>query len=199
MPLRLDRLMRDVAITENNGRPTLQYQAAEQRKIEQIEIAFLNLEEQVALIAAAQEAANAANLAAVAANDAAVAAQGAADDAASVSQLTTSGVSGLTLTATDAGANVTITVSAHTRVYGDGTSVAVSGGSITGLAYSMAFYIYYDDALRAGGAVTYQATTSQATGAQTGNRHALGAVTTPAALGAPVGGNPNLPPGVQEP
>jgi hypothetical protein len=197
--VRLDRLQRNVAITESNGRPTLQFQAAEQRKIEQIEAAFQSLEEQVAAIAAAQAAANAANAAAVAADAAAVAAQGAADDAASISQITSSGVSGLTMTATDAGANATITISGHTRVYGDGTSVSVTGGSITGLAYSTTYYVYYDQASRLGGAVTYQATTSQATGAQTGNRHALGAVTTPAAAGAPINGNNNLPPGVVEP
>lgn len=197
--MRLDRLLRNVAITESNGRPTLQFQAAEQRKIEQIEAAFQSLEEQIALIAAAQAAADAADAAAIAANAAAAAAQGAADDAASISQLTSSGVSGLTMTATDAGANATITISGHTRVYGDGTSVSVTGGTVTGLLYSTTYYVYYDQPSRAGGAVTYAATTNQATGAQTGDRHALGAVSTPAALGGPINGNNNLPPGVVEP
>lgn len=203
MTIRLDRLQRDVSITEGNGRPTLQFQAAEQRKIEQIEAAFQSLEEQIALIAAAQAAADAADAAAIAANAAAVIAQDAADDAllaadgaASVGQITSSGVAGLTMTATDAGADVTITISAHTRIYGDGTTVSVSGGSLTGRSYSTDYYIYYDDVARAGGAVSYQSTTTAATAAQTGDRHSLGAVSTPAAAGAPILGKYNLGPGL---
>jgi len=192
MALRLDRLQRGDRIADSDGIISLFFQSLWQRVMETIERADTTQQEQIDAIAAA-------NAAAAAANAAAVIAQGAADDAASVSQLTTSGVSGLTITATDAGADVTITISAHTRVYGDGTSVAVSGGTLLGRPYSTVLYLYYDDPTRAGGAVTYQSTTSQATGAQTGDRHSLGAVTTPAAAAGPVTGSPNLPPGVVEP
>jgi hypothetical protein len=38
------------------------------------------------------------------------------------------------LTASDAGTDATITIASHTRLYGDATSLSVTGGSITGLA-----------------------------------------------------------------
>lgn len=117
--------------------------------------------------------------------------------------LANSYVTGLTITATDAGSDVTITISAHNRVYPqpDGTNVTVSvnGGSLTARAYSTQYWIYYDDASRAGGAVTYQTTTTATTAAQTGNRHSVGAVTTPAAAGPPAPGNVLQPPGYVEP
>lgn len=144
--------------------------------------------------AAAQAAADAANTAAAAADAAAAAAQGAADDATAATEenarflaISNSNTTGLTITATDAGANVTVTFSAHTRHYADGTSVAVNGGSITGLSYTTQYFFYYDQASLAGGAVTYQSTTSgpaaQTTGPGTANesRHYVGSVVTPAA------------------
>lgn len=188
MTVRLDRLQRGLKIQGDNG-VTIDFQTLWQNAMEQIEDALNSVLD-------AQAAAAAADAAAIAANAAADNAQAAADGAGEASSLATSGTSGLTITATDAGADVTITISAHTRVYGDGTSVAVSGGSLTGRPYSTILYIYYDDAARTGGTVTYQSTTSQATAAQTGDRHSLGAVTTPAAAAGPVTGAPNLPPGV---
>jgi hypothetical protein len=89
-----------------------------------------------AAAAAANTAAAAANAAAVAADAAAVAAQDTADQVLAESTLANSFTTGLTITATDAGANVTIAMSAHSRVYGDGTTVAVNAGNVTGLAYS---------------------------------------------------------------
>lgn len=152
-----------------------------------------------AAIAAAAAAAAAANTAAAAANTAAATAQSTADAIERESNLVNSYVTGLTLSAADAGADTTITVSAHTRVYGDGTSVAVNGGSITGVPYSTAAHVYYDQVSRAGGAVTYAYSTSAATAAQTGDRHSVGAVTTPAAAAPPSNGNPVRPPGYVEP
>lgn len=143
-----------------------------------IQAALVSLD---AATAAAQAAADAAN-AATATNTAAT-------------SLANSYVSGLTLSATDAGTNATITISAHTRVYGDGTSFSVSGGSLTALAYNTTYYIYYDQPSRAGGAVTYQSTTDAAVSAQTGDRHVVGSATTPLAAGIPIDGNPVLPPG----
>lgn len=134
-----------------------------------------------AATAAAQAAADNANAAATATTN--------------VTSLANSYVSGLTLTASDAGTDATITISAHTRVYGDGTSVSVSGGSLTGLAYDTTYYIYYDQPSRAGGSVTYQSTTDATVAAQTGDRHVVGSTTTPLAAGAPIDGDPVLPPG----
>lgn len=191
-PIRLDRLLRFEKMANSDGTVTAEFQAKWQSVME-------NIESSVNAVIDAQNAADAANAAAAAADAAAAAATSAAATASADSSLASSGVTGLTMTATDAGANATVTISAHTRIYGDGTSVAVSGGSVTGLAYSTGYYIYYDQASRAGGAVTYQTTTSAATAAQTGDRHSLGAVTTPAGGGGPVDGNVNLPPGVVEP
>lgn len=189
MALKLPRLQRTTPIVDNNGFPSLQFHRDNDKFASSIEEAFNQLAESVAAIAAAQAAADAANAAADAANTA-------ADAAASTAAMTSSGVTGVTITATDAGADATVSISAHTRVYGDGTSVSVSAGTVTGQAYSTLLYIYYDQPSRAGGSVTYLATTSQATAAQTGDRHLVGQVTTPAALGGPTDGDYVGAPGV---
>lgn len=189
MPLKLPRLQSRVAVTDRAGLPDRAFHQWWDNFARTLETAVNDLADSVAAIAAAQAAADAANAAAAAADAAALAAQGAADDAAATSSLANSGVTGATITATDAGADATITISAHTRVYGDGTTVSVNGGSITGRAYSTLYYIYYDQASRAGGAVTYLSTTSESTAAQTGDRHLVGVVTTPAAAAPDTGGD----------
>lgn len=193
---RYNKLQRGVPIVDRSGQPTAPFQLYWQQAIE-------GLQNQIDAITAAQAAADAANAAATAAqtaadnaDTAATAAQSAADEANSNTAITASYVTGLTLTATDAGTNATISISAHTRVYGDATSVSVNSGTITALAYSTAYFIYYDQPSRAGGAVTYQATTSITTAAQTGDRHTVGRVTTPAAAAPPNNGNGVEPPGV---
>lgn len=201
--MRLDRLQRGNPIVGSDRAPSAQFQALWQRTVENIEAALAQLQDQIDLIAAAQAAADAAQTAAdtataaaAAADAAATTAQGAADTANSTSALANSGVTGITITATDAGSSATVNISSHTRVYADGTSVSVAGGSVTGLGYSTFYYIYYDQPSRAGGSVTYQATTSEATAAQTGDRHTVGSVTTPAAAAGDTGGNFVRPPGV---
>jgi hypothetical protein len=165
------------------------------------ETAFNALEDAVIAIQAAQDAADAANAAAAAADASASAAQDTADAITNESALSGSYVSGVTLAASDAGANATITISAHTRHYPqpDGTTddVAVNGGSVTALAYDTLYYVYYDDAARAGGAVTYAATTTEATAAQLGDRHTVGAIRTPLAAAPPTSGNTTRPPGTR--
>lgn len=195
-PIRLDRLLRFDRVADANGMASGDLQAKWQRVMEEIESSVNAVIDAQNAADAANAAAAAADAAAAAADAAATAAQTAAETAAADSSLASSGVTGLTMTATDAGASATITISGHTRIYGDGTSVSVTGGSITGLAYSTEYWIFYDQSSRVGGVVTYQATASPATAAQTGDRHSLGAVTTPAALGGPIDGNINLPPGI---
>ncbi len=91
---------------------------------------------------------------------------------------------------------MTIAISAHTRIYGDGTSVAVAGGTLTGQPYSTSIWVAYDQPSRAGGAVSYQAfLTVQGNGAGDPDRHFVGAVATPAAAAPPVDGLPVIPPG----
>lgn len=196
MPLKLPRLPRDSEIVDGKGMPSFKMQLWWNELARNLETAFDGLEETVTAVAAAQAAADTANAAAAAADTAATNAQTAADDAAATSALTTSGVTGAAVTATDAGASATINITAHTRVYGDGTSVAVNAGSVTGRAYSTLYYVYYDQASRAGGAVTYVSTTSQTTAAQTGNRHLVGQVTTPAAAAPDTSGDYVGAPGV---
>lgn len=167
--------------------------------------AMSQIETTVNEVLAAQEAAAAANAAAAAANTAAAAANTAAADAAdtadavmSASNINNSYVSGLTLTAADAGTDATASISAHTRVYGDGTSVAVNAGTVLHLLYSTNYWIYYDQASRAGGAVTYAASTAPI-GNRPPDQHFVGAISTPAALGAPSNGHGANPPGYAAP
>lgn len=206
MALKLPRLPRNVPLIDANGAATLQFQRWWQDLAQTIEThegfqdAIIGLEEATV---AAQEAADAANTAATdaatAATDAQTAADGAqaaADATTAQNNLTNSYPSTNPLSATDAGANATITIAGHNRIYGDGTTVAITGGSLTALAYSTEYFVYYDDPTRAGGAVTFVSTTSATTAAQTGDRHLVGSVTTPAAAAPPTTGEAVQPPGV---
>jgi hypothetical protein len=89
-------------------------------------------------------------------------------------------------------------ITAHTRYYADGSSVAVNSGTITGLTLGAYYYIYYDQASRLGGAVTYVATTvagdAQPSTANP-NRHSVGSVLMPALISdPPLPGFPTYPP-----
>jgi hypothetical protein len=77
-----------------------------------------------------------------------------------------------------ASADGTITIAAHTRRYTNGDSVSVSAGSVSGLANETRYTVYYSDAAREGGMVTYVATTNAV--AQGGNTHVVGVATVPA-------------------
>jgi hypothetical protein len=109
---------------------------------------------------------------------------------------------GSVLTAADVGTDCTITIANHVRVYPvqgsiDVPDVSITGGALTGKAFSTRFYIYYDDTTLAVTAPTFVATTSSATsqvGAAAG-RHFLGFVDTPADGGAPTDGEGGSPPG----
>ena len=193
MTFRIDRFSMNEAVAMAGGDARLGRQIKGR-----LDKAFTRIEEQINDILAAQAAATAANAAAVAANSAAAtansaasAAQSTADSISSADQLAKSYVSGTPpiLTASDAGSDATITIAAHTRNYpqpdGTVTSVSVAGGTLTGRSYSTVYYVYYDQASRAGGTVSYQTTTSDATAAQIGDRHCVGAVETPAAAAPP--------------
>ena len=145
--------------------------------------------------ATATTAAATAQTSATAANTAATTANTVATAVTAQSNIASSYVTGCTVTATDAGASATVSISAHTRIYADGTSVAVNAGSVTALTYSTKFYVYYDQVSRLGGAVTYAVTTSPTTAAQLGSRHVVGSVTTPVATGVLTTGFIVLPPG----
>jgi hypothetical protein len=113
----------------------------------------------------------------------AAAAQVTANTVQSQTSLANSYVTGLTISGADTGSSITLTISTHTRMYADGTSVSVNGGTLTGLSYSTAYYIYYDDPNRAGGTVIYHTTTDPTVAAQLNGRHVVGSLTTPASTG----------------
>lgn len=196
MALRLPRLQRETALVEDTKRPTLVFMRWWDSVAAQVEIAINGIQDALTAAGIAQTAAENAQTAADAAAAAASAAQASATSGNEVASLTNSGVTGLTLTATDAGSDATVSISAHTRVYGDGTTVSVNSGTLTGLSYSETYYIYYDDPTRAGGAVTYLSSTSEADGIQAGDTHLVGLVTTPAALDPDTDGIRVRPPGV---
>lgn len=83
------------------------------------------------------------------------------------------------LSADDVGTTTTITIAAHTRQYGFGL-VSLNAGSISGLAFSTKYYVYYDDPNYAGGAVSYQATTNLQDVVAGNHRIYVSSITTPA-------------------
>ncbi|MBK61644.1 MAG: hypothetical protein CL575_01630 [Altererythrobacter sp.] len=112
--------------------------------------------------------------------------------------IATSSQPGLSLTASDS----SIVISDHTRQYTD-ISRAVIGTTLTEddqgnpIAETTRYYLYYDDAARQGGAVSWNATTSfnkSQTKEETPARHFGGYITTAASGGTTDGGGA-LPPG----
>lgn len=95
------------------------------------------------------------------------------------------------------GTTATITIADHSRVYGDGSTVAVEGATLTGLALSTTFYVVYQDADHKGGTVTYTTTTDSLSAGQSGNQHLVGSITTPTSGSTtPSSGSTTAPPGV---
>ena len=97
--------------------------------------------------------------------------------------ITSYAIPGTILTGADVGATATIAVANHSRRYGDGTTVSVTGATLSAFfSFSTTYYVYYDQASRAGGAVTYNATTNPNTAApsKATGRHFCGVITTPA-------------------
>lgn len=93
------------------------------------------------------------------------------------------------LTAHDAGSNVTVTVAGFSMRVAGSPDFACSGGTITGLSYGTRYFIYFDDATMAGGAETYNATTTKETAIVAAGRFYLGSIVTPSAAQADTVGN----------
>lgn len=183
--VRLDRLTRAVPVVDGNGTPNLDFQGLWQRTVETIEGAFVDDQNQIdtlnVIVAQLQQVINA-----QAATSAELTTVRADID---LANSRTEPVDGL-LSATSDGL---INIAGHDRVYADGTSVAVSSGSVSGFAEGQFVRVYYDDAARAGGSVSYQGTTSEVT--QTGVRHIIGGVSIPAVGSPPATGTGTTPPG----
>lgn len=94
--------------------------------------------------------------------------------------------------------DTTITVETHTRTYSD-KAVSVTGDTLAVVAAEdFLNHVYYDDADRAGGAVTYAATTDPedaVNGPANPFRHYVGSVLTDEVGGAGTSGGGSIPPG----
>jgi hypothetical protein len=93
------------------------------------------------------------------------------------------------LSATDAGATATISIAAFSMRVPGISDISLNSGTITGLAFSTGYYLYYDDPLYAGGAVTYQATTTKETALNNTGRFFVGSIKTPVDGGVDTTGN----------
>lgn len=207
---RVPRLPRNVALVDERGNPTKVFQQWWQSTAEMIEGQERRQDELLDAIVKAQEAAAAAQTAAETATTAAGSAQEAANNAqtaagdaggaATVAQkmaaLSNSGVIGGTISAMTFGSDAEIAVSAHTRVYGDGRTVPVNSGTVSLLSPATNYYIGYEDPARAGGSVSYMATTDEGAAAQVGDWHLVGEVFTPEQDGPPVSGTTTRAPGL---
>lgn len=181
---KLDRLQRQAVYFNQTGNPTTQMQIHWQRTMEAIEAAFTALTGQVTDLSTIVAQIQAANALATAANSTAVATQSAIDIANSYTDPTN---------VVSAANDGTIAIAAHERIYGTGGRVSVGSGSASGFAPGDYVTVFYDDAARAGGAVTYHATTLAV--AQTGNRHIVGQVTIPELGDPPATGTSPAAPG----
>jgi hypothetical protein len=94
------------------------------------------------------------------------------------------------LSATDAGGTATISVLAQEWDYPDqSTNVTRAAGSVTGLDFETAYYVYFKDATRTDGSVTYLATEDYSVAtAGDDETHYIGSITTPADGGADTDG-----------
>lgn len=181
---KLDRLQRQMTYFNPDGTPAVQMQVIWQQSMEAIERAFQGLTGQVGDLEVILSGIQAALDLAQAANDKASETKAQQDITNSYTEPTS------VLTANSSGG---IQIIAHTRVYGDGTRVSVNGGAISGFQSGDYVSVYYDDAARVGGTVSYQGTTNAI--AQAGARHSVGQILIPAAGQTPSTGGGVSPPG----
>lgn len=189
-PIKIPDFQQSRAIVDKEGRPFAEF-------LRGINTAFRVLVNNANATNQALAAAGIATSAATVAMAAAAAAQSATLQAMNATALANSYVQGLTITASDAGASASIVISNHNRVYATmpPTSVAVTGATLTGKAYSSLFFLYYDQPTRSGGPVSFIASLVSTDVAQVGDRHSVGQILTPAALGLPRDGAGVAPPG----
>lgn len=150
-----------------------------------------DLSDQLAQIIAAQNAAAAAQTSADNAQTTASTAE--KNDKISASVTSPSQV----LSAFDAGSDATINLAAHTRLYGDNTTLpGIASATFTGCAYGTTYAVYYDDPTTSNTSPTYVLTTilSDAMFNRADGRHFVGQITTPIAGGGSTSGG-LMPPG----
>lgn len=185
--LRLDRLRNNIGIIDpKTGFPTSQYQAQTQRDKESIEQSINALSQSVLAIQSALAQAAEANRKAEQAADSVAVVQ-------AETRLQGSYTSPQNAVTADSAGNITI--ASHTRVYTDGTSVAITGGALSGFAIGNAVGVYYDDPTFANPAPTFLADTGGGEAVQTNTRHVVGFVVIPGAGDPPASGDGPTPPG----
>jgi hypothetical protein len=195
-PLRIPNLTASLPIVDDKGRPTTEFL----RRLNDILQGIAKTLNAISALPEIQAALVGLDTATQAALDAAAAAQTAADSAQGqidnqVREATLAN-SYIDPDSVISSTSTTITVLAHTRYYGDGTSVSVNGGMVSTTAVGDIDFVYYLDPTRTGGAVTYIAE-ANTNPAQTGDTHVVGAVTVPATGTVPGGNGPQRPGYVQ--
>lgn len=192
---RLPRLPSNATLVDDSGKPTASMQQWWQQVVQQIENAVALIVKLTGVQDQFDQALQQAQQATQQAKDAADAAKAAADAAKAQTDATKreAAIQGSyidpasVLTATP----TTITIAAHTRMYADGTSAAISGGTIAATSAGDTDYVFYVDVPRTGGSVTYQVSTDPPV--QTGDTHVVGAVAIPTTGTADGGEGPRRP------
>lgn len=194
--VRTSTLQQSQSIVDKDGRPVAWFV----RLINDNNGNVVQAINQIAQLPAIQEALANLDAATQAANAAAAAAQAAADGAqtSTDAQKREAALQGSYIEPDSVitASTTTITIAAHTRLYADGTSASVSAGTAAATGMGDSDYVSYVDADRDGGAVTYIASTTPPV--QTGDTHVVGAVTIPT-TGTVDGGNGPRRPGFVEP
>lgn len=190
---KLPRLVSAAALVDTQGKPTGTFMQWWQQVVTRLEDAIMRIVELAGIQDQFYTALQQAQQAAQDAKDAADMAQATTNAAKREAALQGSYIEpDSVLTATPD----TITVASHTRYYADGTSIAVSGGTVAATDLGDTDYVSYSDPTRSGGAVTFIATT--AVPVQTGDTHVVGAIVIPS-TGSSTGGRGPLKPGYVSP
>ncbi|NYD88748.1 hypothetical protein [Sphingomonas melonis] len=174
MALKLSRLVGTSPIVDGDGKPTLTFVRYWQTFAEQIERAINAIAEILGITDDLDKAIKRAQAAAAEAKDAADASAAATAATKREQALVNSYIDPDTVLSASP---TTITIAAHSRMYADGTSASVNGGTVNATAAGDADYVFYVDPERDGGTVTYQVSTTPPT--QTGDTHVVGAVAIP--------------------
>ena len=196
--LKLPTLPRGISLVDKTGLPSVQFQTWWQSVVRAVQAQEASQDQIIADLQAVQAEQAAQLVQILEALDLAAAAQVSADAVTTANAISASWISpAAVLMAEDAGTNASITIDDFTRFYDDGTNTDVTGGTLTGLAYSTLYSIYYDDPTRADETPTFVATTfgGQARHNFAPGRHFVGTVTTPAAGAPPNDGGGYVPPG----
>jgi len=201
-PVKTAKLQQTQPIVDSEGRPSTAFMRLINGNTDNLAYAL----NQILLLPQIQDALAALDVATAAAQAAAAAANGAAGDAAAQAAAAQAQAdaqareAALVNSYIDPGSVLsssptTISIMAHTRIYGDGTSAPVNAGSVAATATGDTDYVFYSDPARGGGPVTYQVSTDAPV--QGGDIHVVGAVTIPAAGTQPGGQGPRAPGYVQ--